>query len=93
MANNIQPTEIMRYGYRYELNQDWKNYFSQFVAEIYINGERVKYDFAEPVRYADNCIVGNCWIVDSKGKKHPGFNVSPIPLHISSLSNPVKIHS
>ena len=79
--NNTQ-TQTLKYGYRYELNDDWKEYYDD-------NGG-VGYHYAEPVKYANDCIIGDCWIVNAQGQRHPGFDVSPVPHNISSLSNPVK---
>lgn len=72
----------IQYGYRYELNDDWKQHYSQ-------DGHS-GFDYAEPEKYADGAIIGDCWIVNSQGQVLPGMNV-PYPHNISSLSNPIKI--
>jgi hypothetical protein len=64
----------MRHGYRYQL----KDKRDQF-------GQPTRYHYVEPVEYADGSVIGDCWIVDRRGNKHPGYNVSPVPFHVDQL--------
>lgn len=75
--------EKLCFGYRYELNDEWKEYYD--------NQGGVGYHYAVPTDYADNCIIGDCYIVNTEGRIHPGFNVSPVPHNISSLSNRIAL--
>lgn len=43
------------------------------------DGER--YGYAKPEKYAVGCIIGDCWIVDKNGRRHPGYNVSPVSMN------------
>lgn len=44
-----------------------------------------RYTYVKPVEYADGAWLGDCWIVDSRGRVHPGYNVSPVPFHRDSV--------
>ena len=95
MTGTNMNSNVLRYGYRYELNDDWKQYYDMelFAAEYSDrkNSDEVEvgYHYAIPVEYADGCVIGDCWIVNAQGQVHPGFNISPVPHNISCLSNPV----
>lgn len=82
--NKRSATEVLYYGYRYQLDEDWCQYYEQ--------GGITGYYFAEPAEYVNGNIIGDCWIVNAQGKKHPGFNNVPVPHNISNLYNPIKIY-
>ena len=48
-----------------------------------------KYNYAIPADYADGCTIGDCWLVDINCHVHPGYNVSPIPLHVGQLGKEI----
>jgi hypothetical protein len=69
----IKNPSVMRHGYRYILRER-----SRY-------GDLAHYRYAEPVNYADGATLGDCWIVDTQGHRHPGYNVCPVPFHASAL--------
>lgn len=46
-----------------------------------------EYDHAVPA-IDDNGIMYcvDCWIVNSRGKRHPGYDVSPVPVLVSDFT-------
>lgn len=81
------------YGHRYVLRPEPPSFSS--VGAVYGNKHPVpheaypKYKYIEPVEYADDCLIGDCWVVDEDGNICPGWNTSPEPFYIGDL---VKVH-
>ncbi len=46
---------------------------------------RPEYTYYKPVSTGDWDIC-DCWLCDSKGRKHPGFRMSPVPMNRSVLT-------
>jgi hypothetical protein len=74
----IKNPTVLRYGYRYEFKISQQVYGKHYV-------------YAEPVDYADNSYLGDCWITDCIGNVHPGYSISPVPVMASQLCNGVEI--
>lgn len=72
--------KTMHYGYRYKVKKS-SAYWEQYA----------RYKYAQPVAYADKCVIGDCWIVDDRGDIHPGYSNSPVPLCVQALSEPEQI--
>lgn len=43
------------------------------------------YPFAKPAPYADNCDIGDCWLVNNSDKVNPEYSESPVPMNIKNL--------
>jgi hypothetical protein len=46
------------------------------------------FDHVISVHNAEGCIVADCWIVNAAGERHPGYDTSPMPIHIDALASP-----
>jgi hypothetical protein len=46
--------------------------------------EAPKFNHYKPANTGDFEIC-DCWVVDANGRIHPGYNVSPVPVHWSNL--------
>jgi hypothetical protein len=44
------------------------------------NCYRPAFAFTSPPTY-----IADCWVCDSAGKLHPGYNVSPVPVLVQNL--------
>lgn len=59
-----------------------------------LDPERYDDDLGEGFTHAlstsdiDGCYVADCWIVDAEGRRHPGYDESPVPIRISDLRTP-----
>lgn len=42
--------------------------------------ERPQYDCYRPAESGSYMIL-DCWVCDKQGRVHPGYNVSPVPVH------------
>jgi hypothetical protein len=53
--------------------------------------DRPEYSYLLPA-HDDNGIyqIVDCWIVDRTGHIHPGYNVSPVPIAVSSIGGMVR---
>jgi hypothetical protein len=49
------------------------------------------YDHVETVGECDGMIITDCWPVNAKGKIHPGYTESPIPVHIDDIAEETTI--
>ena len=53
-----------------------------------------KYNCYTPTDHADSCGLGDCWVTDEQGNIHPGYNNSPVPIHVARLGEVIGcIHS
>lgn len=66
----------------YRLNKEWAEHYSQ--ADEF-NPSGIKYEFAKSTSYAGGAYIADCWIMNTEGNVHPGYNSSPVPLNISAL--------
>jgi len=49
-----------------------------------------RYRYLQPASYTEpSSEISDCWIVDRWGRKHPGYDVSPMPFHRDDLGEPV----
>lgn len=46
--------------------------------------ENPKFDHYKPA-FTTDAEICDCWVTDSNGRIHPGYNVSPVPVHFSNL--------
>ena len=46
--------------------------------------ENPKFDHYKPAHTSDFTIC-DCWVCDSRGRIHPGYNVSPVPVYWENL--------
>lgn len=77
--------EKINFGFKYEFNDDWKDYYNDL--------DNVGYYYAVPNEGTNNVLIGDCWIVNKNLEVHPGFENSPVPHHINDFCNKIKIES
>jgi len=54
--------------------------------------ERPEFDCFMPESYADGCYIGDCFVCDEHGNKHPDME-SPVPVNSGCLGDPVSLDS
>lgn len=76
---------VFESGKTYELNDSWKSYYDEQEDE---NGElHTGYHYAQIAfdPKGASIYVADCWIVNQKGERHPGFSETPVPVNIDQV--------
>lgn len=77
----MTTTQEFKKGTTYELNEDWQAYY-----DLHFDGQG--YHYVKPASYTGNgCQVADCWLINSKGQKHPSFKEHPIAVNIASVTS------
>lgn len=52
--------------------------------------DRPRYNCYRPAHSGSGFYILDCWIVDSNGRRHPGYNVSPVPVYVGNIGEEIK---
>lgn len=68
------------------LNGEEPPFVSKFVLyrSEFSSGDSEGYNYLIPVDTGNYWMI-DCWIVNEKGEKHPGYNIAPVPVTTSNL--------